>query len=476
MKTIKYEGHVGDVVNIQIPEGQITSEYNINNYELTEDESITLDFNNLKPLPYNYALTYGFDQQDSLVFSGFSSTKFIIFPQFFTPWDAKWSITFKVTTGSDVTTNQRVFSTAEGRDIYQPVLGLTGGHWKLWLVSRDSTTWDIANGLLSSSTVSPNTTYWLKLSWDGSTYKLEESLDNSSFTTVISVDSSLTIRVTGYPSCIGATKYKSSTNAQQPWLGAIDLSGISYEVEGFDPTVITRQVRLEDAVQSIASNLFGGFIYDDLLPSINGDSYIKNGYLYLYGNYTKFTQKKLLYEYKGKVGDIPTNQKILIQGYFDQNNNYPFNNYYLIETKAFSNVANKYVKNTMLCFNNIQEGIKRGCNYKSSYAATIFIINYILDSRLTKYIYSIGYLGGSLSNNKNYSSNSNEISQGWNLAQGVKTYTAGTADRLGLKIDELFNVSWDEDYYEVKVYTLNSSVNLHTTSTAISNCTMFLGF
>lgn len=476
MKTIRHNGHKGDVINIKIPESQITSEYSIKNKELTEDnESLTIDFNTLRPLPYNYALTYGFDQQDSLVFSGFSSTKFIIFPQFFTPFNSKWSIKFKVTTGSDVSTNQRIFSTAEGRDIYQPVLGLTGGKWKLWLVSKNSTSWDIADGLLSSSTVAANTTYWLKLSWDGSTYKLEESTDNTSFTTVISVDSSLVIRVTAYPSCIGATKYKSSTNAQQYWLGSIDLSGISYEVENYEPTTVTRQVRLEDAIQSLALNLFEGVVYNEFLPLINGSSYFKNGHLYLYGNHTKFTQRKLLYEYKGKVGNMTSNRKDLLLGYFDDLNNLPFNNYYLIETKAFSGIKGEFVKNTILCFNNIPEGMKRGLTYiSSSITEALFSIAYIYSSNV--YSFYIGFLGGSITDTSQYSLNSNEISQGWNLAQATNTLTAGTAERLGVKFDSL-DVSWDEDYYEVKIYTLNSSTKIsHVDTTSNGTNKLFLEF
>ena len=281
-KTTVYKGRVGDVVNVTVPANETYNKYSTFTTLKGKSESLNVTNSDFTPPPTDYFLTYGFSSQESLVFSGFSATNYIILPDFIVPSGDTWEVQFKVTTGSDITTNSRVTSVAEGSDVNVPVIGLTGSKWKLWLSSENSTSWDISNGVLGSSTVSTNTTYWLRLGWDGSTYTLKESTDGSSFTTIITIESSTPIKGCIYPNAVGCTKYNNYTTNQQPWLGSIDMSGFYYKRNGKTVFTTKRQVRLESAKQFLSN------IFDENLLLIR-DFRFSRGSLYLYGNYSRFT-------------------------------------------------------------------------------------------------------------------------------------------------------------------------------------------
>lgn len=283
-----YEGRVGDLVRVDVSSGQDTSPASKYVTLGPGDNTFDIKKSDLKWKPIDFFVTRGFSSQDSLVYSGFSTTNYIVMGDVICPFTKKWTLNMKVTTGTDVSTNSRVISIAGFRDIKVPVLGLTGGQWKLWLTSNGSS-WDIANGVLGSSTVATSTTYWLKLAYDGSSYTLKESTNGSTFTTVIEVASSTPIYIGSGATCIGATKYDSSSTAQQLWLGSIDLSGWSYvEDDGYKVT-FDRQVRYEDAT-SYLSSVVGSSDYFS-------DTYFNAANLYLYGYYKSFNT---LY----KVNDI----------------------------------------------------------------------------------------------------------------------------------------------------------------------------
>lgn len=256
---------------------------------------------------------------------------------------------FKVTTGTDVTTNSRVTAVSEGTDIAVPVIGLVSGKWKLWLVSGSSSTWDIINGTVGSSTVSTNTTYWLRLGWDGSTYTLKESTNGSSFTTVISVASSTPIRDSVYLNSVGAVKYVTKTDNQQPWLGSIDMSEFYYKVNGCLVFKTKRQVRLETARQALSN------VFNEELLKIRDFGFSK-GSSFLYGNYTRFTsplENKIsitntTYD-RSKTVRICSLSRDSSKG-IDYIKNYFMPIYFVAEITGWDNTANAECKNTFLYY------------------------------------------------------------------------------------------------------------------------------
>lgn len=279
-----YEGRVGDLVRVDVSSGQDTSPASKYVTLGPGDNTFDIKKSDLKWKPIDFFVTMGFSSQDSLVYSGFSTTNYIVMGDLICPNTKKWTLNMKVTTGTDVSTNSRVISVAGYSDMKVPVLGLTGGKWKLWLTSNGSS-WDIANGVLGSSTVATSTTYYLKLAYDGSSYTLKESTNGSTFTTVIEIASSTPIYGGSAATCIGATKYAASSTAQQTWLGSIDLSGWSYvEDDGYKVT-FDRQVRYEDA-NSYLSNIAGSS--DFFNADYEGAIYFNSALLYLYGYYNSF--------------------------------------------------------------------------------------------------------------------------------------------------------------------------------------------
>lgn len=188
--------------------------------------------------------------------SGFSTTNYLNTLKDFNPGSLSWEIKSKVTTGSDISSPQGFL--CQYHVYNRIVLGITGDHF--WcLLSSDNSNWDIMN-YTSSQTVSANTSYWLKLSFDGSSYILGYSTNGTSFTTLNTVSNSTPIYQTNLPLTIGANDYSNGVNI--PWLGSIDLSETYINVNGvlswkpYFPS-ITKDSLMGYAQENIASGSTG---------------------------------------------------------------------------------------------------------------------------------------------------------------------------------------------------------------------------
>ena len=156
------------------------------------------------------------------VFSGFNSTNTLNIPEKFQPDNTPWEMLFKITTGSDISTSQRIAQISSGYGIH---LGVMSSKFRLWL-STNGSSWDLANDTTGTYTVLANTEYYVQVKYTGSAYTVSYSLtgEPDSFTQDISVTSSTPLNFSnGYPNIGGSTS---------PWLGSIDLNESFINVNG----------------------------------------------------------------------------------------------------------------------------------------------------------------------------------------------------------------------------------------------------
>lgn len=87
---------------------------------------------------------------------------------------------------------------------------------------------DIASGVFSTLTVNANTDYWIKFTWDGTTYRLNVSTDGINYTDYIVINNSLP------PAFNGKLGYGNDTGASytRPFLGSIDLRNSYIKING----------------------------------------------------------------------------------------------------------------------------------------------------------------------------------------------------------------------------------------------------
>lgn len=156
---------------------------------------------------------------DDGVASGFSTSNYLTLPEIFTPSSNTWEQVYKITTGSDVST-QQVF-VGNGGAQYKLMSGVQSGRFRLWLSSNNST-WDITDSA-GSYTVLSSTEYYIRLKFTGTSYTLEYSLNGNedSYITDIAVSSSTLITNSNTLS-FGVNKF--SSGAVIPFLGSIDLT------------------------------------------------------------------------------------------------------------------------------------------------------------------------------------------------------------------------------------------------------------
>ena len=177
------------------------------------------------PAIKNYGvLSFGGLTNTNDVLSGFSATKYAKLPMVFSPQNYSWEMIYKFTTGAGVTTRQAIVGYLENN--HAPFqIWINSGHFEIASSSSGSSL--IFNATAGTYTVLANTTYWVKATFNGSTYKLSYSTDGTTFTDDISVSSSTTVWQSqflsiGNESCL--------TTADTPFAGTIDLSGCSISI------------------------------------------------------------------------------------------------------------------------------------------------------------------------------------------------------------------------------------------------------
>ena len=143
----------------------------------------------------------------------------ITLPRNFHNSTKSWEILLKIRTSDDVTSTQTLVGRAIANQFSLQVY-IQSGVFGLNL-SGNGTTWNIKQNIEGGS-VSPNTEYWVKTYWNGSTYGLEYSTNGISYTSAITV-SSTTAMYSGVLFYLGSNLSTSGGNANL-FLGELDLN------------------------------------------------------------------------------------------------------------------------------------------------------------------------------------------------------------------------------------------------------------
>lgn len=157
--------------------------------------------------------------------SGFSNSSSLVYLNQLKDFDT-FEIRAKITTSDNITTNQIFFCTTE-----QPkcpvALNVCNSHFRLYLTSDITNSWNIAEAVDSTYTVLPNTTYYVKLVYNGSNYVFSYSLDDITYNTGITIDNST--KIAPFTPTMGSWA-KDATTITSFFRGSIDLNYYSITV------------------------------------------------------------------------------------------------------------------------------------------------------------------------------------------------------------------------------------------------------
>ena len=129
---------------------------------------------------------YGSPTIQNGIVSNFTLNDYVGIPNQFSPGSSNWEIVFKWHTPSVFVNDATILGTS----IYGIVINTgSNGQTRLYLSSNGSS-WNILAGAASSNTLSVNTDYYLRLSYNGTSgYKFDVSTDNGQWTTYNSTSS-----------------------------------------------------------------------------------------------------------------------------------------------------------------------------------------------------------------------------------------------------------------------------------------------
>lgn len=133
-----------------------------------------------------------------------------------------WELVVKFKTGSTVGGLSRVIGAFAESDFKGIVVGFTNtSNFSIYLSSA-GTNWDIANNVATGlNSLAVNTTYWYKLTYNGSQYQSWYSTDGRSYAAGSIIANAKPIYIDSLS--LGSHKY--SATACKPWVGSIDLTG-----------------------------------------------------------------------------------------------------------------------------------------------------------------------------------------------------------------------------------------------------------
>lgn len=138
---------------------------------------------------YSYGVTGSPTVSADGLASGFSTANYLTTPEFptgVTNLETVWKVKL-----SSFSSNQYFFNTAPYHSL---LLGMNDSKFRFW-ISNNTTSWDISGGSTGTTTLTANTWYYVKFTYDGSTYRLYTSTDNDTWTLEASLSSTKTIGV-----------------------------------------------------------------------------------------------------------------------------------------------------------------------------------------------------------------------------------------------------------------------------------------
>lgn len=153
--------------------------------------------------------------------SGFSATNYMQFPFIMDFRSKPFAIDMCFTTDDDVTTQQNIFDSKFGL-----AFAIIGGHFVM-AISTNGESWNVG-AITGTHTVLPNTTYYVRLSWDGSKYTIEYSLDASEYT----LDATANSATQPFPKTVIIGVGDIDSSHPEPFLGTINLNRAYLSVNG----------------------------------------------------------------------------------------------------------------------------------------------------------------------------------------------------------------------------------------------------
>lgn len=187
---------------------------------------------NLELDPLNVTVV-GSPTVSSGVVSGFSGANYLKLPKIFNPSSNSWEIVIKARTPSAFSKRNWITGggNAAGKDSDFVSMGLENNGKPLIYITSNGTSWDIANGVAGSNTLTVNTDYLFRCQFTGTKYIYSTSADNgSTWVTQITVNSTTKIFVPTTAQAIGTSCY--IANAPEFWSGSIDLSQSYIKING----------------------------------------------------------------------------------------------------------------------------------------------------------------------------------------------------------------------------------------------------
>lgn len=165
--------------------------------------------------------------QDGYV-SGFSATTYMQFPFEDISRGLPFDIYFSFTTSNDVTTQQNII------DSYFGIAVAISNSKGLMAISTNGTNWE-SGSIIGSNTISPNTTYYAKVSWTGTEYSTALSTDDKTYVPDMHYSNSnsphkTAIYIGGSPNIFGP-------NSAHPFKGTINFRGAKVYLPTLDLTV-----------------------------------------------------------------------------------------------------------------------------------------------------------------------------------------------------------------------------------------------
>lgn len=154
--------------------------------------------------------------------SGFSATDYLRFPFLVDFQNRHWSIDFSFTPGDDVTTEQLLIDGEYG-------LAFGFQNEKMFIrLSSDGETWDIADTTYGTFQLLPNKTYYVRITFDGTTYKVLYSIDKQTYTEDVTISSALGL----YPVTILIGTGEIESETPKPFLGSLNMNDAYVIIDG----------------------------------------------------------------------------------------------------------------------------------------------------------------------------------------------------------------------------------------------------
>lgn len=169
-------------------------------------------------VPDGYIINSFYWGKDGISSSGGNAGNTLLLPELAQPTGINWEVQVKIATGSDVSAEQCLIGD------WQPYRGfllqIRTGKIEFY-ASSNGTSWDIASAILSTNTIVANTTYYIKLSYDGVRYSIDVSTDGSIFDNYITVTTDKLMYKGLYIIC---GRYGNGSAFATPFKGTMDLN------------------------------------------------------------------------------------------------------------------------------------------------------------------------------------------------------------------------------------------------------------